>query len=138
MGLPIITTLLEGTVGKVIDKGMGIIDKFVPDKDLAATLKAELNQARLNIDHTEAIKGMDASMQVILAEAKGGSWIQRNWRPITMLTFVYIIAHNYIFAPIFSLQSLEIPPDMWALLKIGMGGYIIGRSAERGIKEWKK
>ena len=32
---------------------------------------------------------------------------------------------------------LDIPPDMWDLLKIGLGGYVVGRSAEKGAKAWK-
>ena len=30
-------------------------------------------------------------------------------------------------------RSLPIPADMWELIKIGMGGYIIGRSAEKVV-----
>jgi len=48
-----------------------------------------------------------------------------------MLTFTYIIAHNYVIAPLFHVTSVPIPVDMWDLLKIGMGGYIVGRSAEK-------
>ncbi|MCS7280543.1 MAG: hypothetical protein NZ583_02795 [Desulfobacterota bacterium] len=42
------------------------------------------------------------------------------------------------FAPLFRLPSLEIPPDMWTLLEIGIGGYVVGRSAEKIVKTWKK
>lgn len=59
------------------------------------------------------------------------SWLARSWRPLTMLTFTYIIAHSFVLAPLFGLEVLPIPPDMWELLKLGMGGYIIGRSAEK-------
>ena len=55
-----------------------------------------------------------------------------------MLIFVAIIANNYIIAPyiqvLFGKQFtvfLPIPPDMWGLLKLGIGGYILGRSAEK-------
>jgi hypothetical protein len=27
--------------------------------------------------------------------------------------------------------ALAIPPDMWDLLKLGVGGYVMGRSAEK-------
>jgi len=33
---------------------------------------------------------------------------------------------------------LEIPPDMWALLKIGLGGYVVGRSVEKTVAVVKK
>ena len=80
---------------------------------------------------------------VIIAEMKSGTWLAQNWRPITMLTFVAIIANNYILYPYISLfwasaPMLEIPPDMWGLLKIDIGGYVIGRSAESITRELKK
>jgi hypothetical protein len=32
---------------------------------------------------------------------------------------------------------LVLPPDMWALLKIGVGGYIVGRSGEKIARSLK-
>ena len=60
-----------------------------------------------------------------------------------MLTFVAIIANNYILYPYISLfwnaaPILEIPPDMWGLLKIGLGGYVVGRSAEKVAKALRR
>jgi len=59
-----------------------------------------------------------------------------------MLTFVIIIANNYILYPYLSLffdaaPKMEIPPDMWDLLKIGLGGYVLGRSGEKAVKAWR-
>ena len=83
-----------------------------------------------------------AKQNIIVAEAQSQSWLASNWRPILMLLFGIIIANNYILYPYLSLffdaaPKLEIPPDMWDLLKLGVGGYIAGRSVEKGIKEWK-
>ncbi len=120
-------------VGKVIDSVCNIIDEAVEDKDLANKLKNELRINQLSKLSSLAQKELDAQAQTITAEIQGESWLQRNWRPILMLTFTYIIAHNYVLAPIFSFPCAKIPPDMWQLLKIGVGGYIIGRSAEKVI-----
>ena len=68
---------------------------------------------------------------IIRAEAAGHSFLQRNWRPIIMLLFGYIIAHNWVIAPIFGVPYTPVPEDLWQLLKIGLGGYVIGRSAEK-------
>lgn len=65
-------------------------------------------------------------------------WLQKNWRPILMILFAFIIAYNFIISTIFSLDRLDIPQDMWELLKLGMGSYIIGRSVEKGIESWRK
>jgi hypothetical protein len=82
--------------------------------------------------------------EVVIAEARGG-WLQRNWRPILMLTITFIIANNYVLYPYASLFTdraiaLDLPPALWGLMKIGVGGYIVGRSGEKiaGILGAKK
>lgn len=86
---------------------------------------------------------IDAKSKVVEAEAKSEHWLVASWRPITMLTFVVIVANNYIVVPYagafgYPVPTLDIPPDMWDLLQIGLGGYVVGRSAEKVAKEWKK
>jgi len=39
--------------------------------------------------------------------------------------------------PLFGGPKADIPPDMWDLLKLGIGGYVVGRSVEKGVKVWK-
>ena len=85
---------------------------------------------------------MESRAKTIVAEASSEHWIVASWRPITMLTFVAIIANNYILAPYFKswgydVPTLEIPPNMWALLQLGITGYIVGRSAEKAVKIYK-
>ena len=127
-------------IGKVIDKGLGIIDKMVKDKDQAERLKAEIKRQILDQQHDELVKQLDAQMKIILAEAKGG-WMQRNWRPVLMLTIVAIIFNNYVFAPYMELFfpdksiMLELPGGLWALLNVGVGGYVAGRTAEKILKK---
>ncbi len=90
----------------------------------------------MELQQAGGLKELEASMATITAEAKSEHWIVASWQPITMLTFVFIIANNYIIYPYLSLffteaPKLEIPSDMWQLLKIGLGGYVVGRSAEK-------
>ncbi len=86
---------------------------------------------------------LKAQETIISSEAKSEHWLTATWRPITMLVFVFIIANNYIIAPYslafgFEIPTLEIPPDMWHLLTVGLGGYVMSRGAEKVAKEWKK
>ncbi len=124
-------------IGKVIGQAGEIIDKMVVDKDLAAKMKHDFEIQMMDRDFSFVEKEIESRAKIITAEAEGKSWLQRNWRPILMLTFTYVIAHNYIIGPLFSLPILEVPPDMWELLKLGMGGYIIGRSVEKSVQNWK-
>ncbi len=123
------TTLL----GPVINGLFGVIDKAVEDKDMAAKIKARLREMVLS----GQMKEIEAAASIIVAEAKGDSWLQRSWRPLLMVLFGVIIANNYIVTPLFGTPSAEIPPDMWALLKLGIGGYVLGRSVEKGVRVWK-
>ena len=59
-----------------------------------------------------------------------------------MLIFMVIIANNYVLFPYLSMFTekttvLELPPMMWKILQIGIGGYIVGRSGEKIVNVWK-
>lgn len=128
-----------GLIGSLLPVVGKVLDRVLPDTVEKDKVRAEL-QASL-MEHSASIEKAAAS--VVIAEAKGESWIQRSWRPITMLSFVVIIVNNYIIVPwlkTFGLPAvhLEIPPDMWTLLSLGLSGYIVSRGAEKGIKSWKK
>ncbi|MGJ8680501.1 3TM-type holin [Paraglaciecola sp.] len=71
-------------------------------------------------------KLLESKTQIITAEANGQSWIQRNWRPITMLTFLVLVVLDS-----FGLLAFRLSEDAWTLLKIGLGGYVAGRSVEK-------
>jgi len=113
--------------------------------DLSQEDKARLEQKAMDLEQRamEARSDLEgAKRDIIVAEAKGESWLQRNWRPLIMSIFGVIIANNYILNPYLSAMFgidivLDLPPDMWDLLKIGIGGYITGRTAEKGIGIWK-
>ena len=124
-------------IGDVVEGISNIAGKFIEDKDKVNEFNNQIKNKLLSVEQ-EVIKAQSA---VIVAEAKSGSFIAQNWRPIMMLTFVAIIANNYILFPYIQLFGgtstlLEIPPDMWSLLKIGVGGYIVGRSGEKMVKTY--
>lgn len=123
--------ILQALTGLIPSIGESI-KKFVKDKDLAAQLENDIQSKLINFQSDV----VQAKASVIIAEASGKSWIQRSWRPITMLSFVGIIVNNYILVPYgiaFGLEvpMLEIPPGMWGLLTVGVGGYIGGRTYEK-------
>jgi hypothetical protein len=118
-----------------------ILNKIIPDPNERTRIQAELAKEMLNAEG-EFYK---AAGSIITAEAKGESWMQRNWRPVTMLTFVFIIANNYILVPYIQFMSglfganllvptLDIPEGLWGLLQIGIGGYIASRGVEKTVQ----
>jgi hypothetical protein len=48
-----------------------------------------------------------------------------------MLTFGFIVIYVKFIAPLFNLTTPELEIEFWELLKIGIGGYVVGRSAEK-------
>ena len=52
--------------------------------------------------------------------------MQRNWRPITMLSFLTLVILDS-----FGLLVFRLSDEAWLLLQIGLGGYVVGRSAEK-------
>ena len=68
--------------------------------------------------------------EIIVAEAKG-NWLQRSWRPILMLAFGFIVIYVKFVAPLFGLPIPPLENEFWNLLQLGIGGYVVGRSAEK-------
>lgn len=144
MSIPIIGDLIE----TAIKTGSDMIKSYFPP-DLTPEQKAQLEagiqayELQMNKELNDYSKAViQEKSKIIQAEANSDSWMARNWRPITMLVFVFIIANNYILFPYISLfggtaTALAIPNDMWDLLKIGLGGYVVGRSVEKTMKVYK-
>ena len=76
----------------------------------------------LDLEHEK----LAARASLIAAEIGGQSWLQRNWRPITMLSFLVLVILDA-----FGLLVFRLSDDAWLLLQIGLGGYVVGRSAEK-------
>lgn len=122
----------------VVGKVAGVVDKFVPDKDKANELKAALSE-----------KLMEAQSQIIIAEAQGDK-IQRRWRPHLMYLIMILLIWLIMLGPFIDLATgweltktgldalKEVPDQLWRLLTIGLGGYVVGRSGENMVKAWKK
>jgi hypothetical protein len=61
---------------------------------------------------------------------KGQSWLQRNWRPITMLTFLILVVCDS-----FGFLKFRLNNKAWLLLQIGLGGYMVGRTGEKIVEK---
>jgi len=106
-----------------------IAGKYFDNKEQEEKFVAEFRTKVLDV----VIEELRTSVAIIVAEAKGDSWLQRNWRPITMLTFVGLVVAKWLgwtaegVTEVVELQLME-------LIKIGLGGYVIGRSVEKTAK----
>lgn len=119
---------------KIIDwLGGSVVKDLLEGLDNLFTSKEEKIQAENVIKQILLQKQLELQkMQtdIIITEAKG-NWLQRSWRPLLMLSFGFIVIYVKFIGPLFGLPIPELELEFWELLKIGIGGYVVGRSAEK-------
>jgi hypothetical protein len=71
----------------------------------------------------------ESRTKIIEAEAKSEHWLTAIWRPVTMLTFLALCVGDSL-----GLLSSPLRDEAWSLLQLGLGGYVVGRSAEKITK----
>lgn len=122
---------LAALVPDFLKGAFDVVDQLVTDKDKAAELKYNLatqgNQLQSNI--------LNAQRDIIVAEAKSGSWLTQNWRPITMLTFTALVVAHWLGWTAPNLSEDQVLA-LLEIVKIGLGGYVVGRSAEKVAKNY--
>ncbi len=93
-------------IDAVLEFGGTVIDKIWPDAGEAEKAKARLAETAMKGGFSQEVAALNAKAQTLMAEMKG-NFLQRSWRPILMLTFTYIIAHNYVIAPLFEVPCSD-------------------------------
>jgi hypothetical protein len=110
----------------------GIVDELHTSEEEKLSLKNAFAELQGNVmsDVLEYQKSLnEAQANIIMAEAGGKSWIQRSWRPVTMLTFVGIVLMRWFGLTAEVPEAVEV--ELMSLIKIGLGGYVAGRSVEK-------
>ncbi|MGL4224964.1 MAG: 3TM-type holin [Vibrio sp.] len=106
-----------------------LVDNLHTSEEERLTIKAKIFELQTKTA-TEVMayetKLLEAQSKVINAEAQGTSWLQRSWRPITMLTFLVLVVCDA-----FGVLAFRLSDEAWSLLQIGLGGYVVGRSVEK-------
>ena len=75
---------------------------------------------------------IEGQQKIVAAEAKSEHFIVAAWRPITMLTFLALAVGDT-----FGFFATPLRDEAWALLQLGIGGYVVGRSGEKIAKVMK-
>lgn len=112
-----------GVLAPILGKA---IDKVFPDTEKRDMAKLEI-MAELQKQSGEIEK---AAAEIINTEAASKHWLAANWRPLTMLTFVALIVARWLGWTADNMSEAEYL-ELYDLMKIGLGGYVIGRSAEK-------
>lgn len=106
-----------------------VIEHIVPSGDAKIALQQTLLQGQMAaaaqiMDYEKQL--LQGQVDIVKAEAQSQSWIARNWRPITMLTFLVLVCCDS-----FGILPFRLAQQAWSLLQIGLGGYVVGRSVEK-------
>lgn len=112
----------------VLSIGAKLIDKFIPDPQAQADAKIKLLEMAQKGELTE----LTAKADIIKAEAASEHWLAATWRPILMLTFGGLIVARWLGFSAPGITEAEIL-KLWSIVELGIGGYVIGRSAEKVI-----
>jgi len=113
--------------------------RLVPDGDKSLDVEKEIKLALL--EHTDSLENLRG--KIVLEEAKSSNWLTASWRPLLMMVIIAIVALNYLIFPVMGLFmeetfTIDLPVELWNLLQIGVGGYIVGRSGEKMVDKWKE
>jgi len=118
--------ILGWFTGGVVKEVGNAIDKLFTSEEERIKAKNEV----FKVLQEQQLELQKLQTEVILAEANG-NWLQRSWRPILMLAFGFIVIYVKFIAPLFSLPIPPLENEFWNLLQLGIGGYVVGRSAEK-------
>jgi len=122
----------------MFDTILDMVNKFIPDSDAANKLSLKLEQ--------EYTKQMSMKSEIIQAETRNGSG---QWRVRLMYLCMFLVSlHVLLYQVIpyivvigdFDVYTPEAPESteqLWSFLKIGVGGYIGSRGAEKIVGQWR-
>lgn len=120
-------------IGSIFAPATKLVDAMHTSEEEKLTVKVKLFELQTKLFSQISAyetKLLEAKSTIITAEAQSQSVLARNWRPATMIAFVVaILAHWFGWTPD-TLTDVQVE-SMYQLVKIGIGGYVAGRSLEK-------
>jgi len=123
--MSILKKIIGGEAKGAVTAVGNVIDGLTASQEEKAAAKNELSR----IVQESLVNAMEAQAKVLRAEMSG-SWLQRSWRPIVMLSFTALLIIRWTGLSTHHID-LELEQSLMQLLRIGIGGYIAGRSVEK-------
>jgi hypothetical protein len=129
-----------GMVGKIFEPALKALDELITSEEEVMIQKNKLAQIKVDMQKIQnsliekflelESKVIEAQQAIIVAEAQGDSWMQRNWRPMLMIMFALIIVTTWL-----GLSSDKVNTEMQLrlidMVQGGLYGYIGLRSVEK-------
>ena len=105
-------------IQSLISPVAGLLDKFIPDKDQAASLAHEI--ATMSEKHAQELSL--AQLAVNKEEAKG-NWFQSSWRPAVAWICVLGMAVNFLISPLLAPLGVVVPQADTSVMMPVLDGY---------------
>lgn len=109
-----------------LNLGGQLIDRLWPDPEKRDQAKLALMEMAQKGELAE----MTGRAEIVKTEAASEHWLAANWRPLLMLTFGGLIVARWFGWAAPNLSEAEYL-KLWSIVELGIGGYVIGRSAEK-------
>ena len=113
-------------ISAVLGIGGKLIDRLWPDPQQRAQAQLALMELAQKGELTELVE----RASIVKAEAQSEHWLAATWRPVLMLTFGALIVARWFGWAAPNLTEAEYL-KLWSIVELGLGGYVIGRSAEK-------
>lgn len=120
--------MTQDPVTAVLNVGSQLIERFWPNPAEADKAKLEL----MAMAQRGELAELAGRAEIVKAEASSEHWLAANWRPILMLTFGALIVARWFGWAAPNLSEAEYL-KLWSIVELGIGGYVIGRSAEKVV-----
>jgi hypothetical protein len=111
-----------------LNVGGRLIDRLFPDP----AQKAQAQLALMELAQKGELAEFAARAEIVKTEAASDHWLAANWRPILMLVFGGLIVARWFGWAAPQLSEAEYL-KLWSIVEFGLGGYVVGRSAEKII-----
>lgn len=117
--------LLDFLKSNTVDAVGNIVDNVFTNDEEKSEAKKQLTEVVLkSLNEVAEVQG-----EVIKTEMKG-NFLQKSWRPIIMLSFGVILICKW-FGLTNEAIPLQLELQLLDIVKLGLGGYVVGRSAEK-------
>lgn len=113
-------------VTAALNIGGQLIERLWPNPAEADKAKLEL----MAMAQRGELQELAGRAEIVKAEAASEHWLAANWRPLLMLTFGALIVARWFGWAAPNLSEAEYL-KLWDIVELGIGGYVIGRSAEK-------
>jgi len=114
-----------------------IIDSVFPDpadKHKAMELQAEMEKAF----SIQVARQSEALASMVAAESASESWLTRNWRPISMIVFLFVIVYDTVLeayaVKYFRISDTAVPEQIWSIMFAMFGIYGGDRAIRYGSR----